>query len=133
MKTGAVAKRFGVDPNTITDWTNRFTEFFSSEAHSDNKKQRDYQPDDIVVLNTIRGYRAKNADWEEIRGLLAANERDTNLPPDFVSIDGGNALTIYAEMREMRVKLETAEAEIERLYQVIDDQRKQLEEKVEAE
>lgn len=133
MKTGSVAKKFGVDPNTITDWTDRFIEFFSGEAHPDEGKQRDYQPEDIIVLNTIRGFRGKNMAWDEIRVHLKEGERDSILPPEFVTIEGENAITVYAEMREMRVKLETAEAEIERLRQVAENERKRAEEQMKVE
>ncbi len=115
MKTGAVAKRFGVDPNTITDWTKRFKEFFTPEALADDKTQRDYQPEDVIVLNTIRAERARNANWEQIRAKLRAGDRDANLPPEFTTIDGESAITVYTELRELRSQLATANQEIERL------------------
>ena len=134
MKTGAVAKRFGLDPNTITDWTDRFKEFFAAEAiPSDERKQRDYQPEDIVVLNTIRAYRARNIPWDEINVHLKGGERETNLPPEFVSIDGGSAITVYAEMREMRAKLDLAESEIERLRKKNDDDWNRMNEQMKME
>ena len=133
MKTGVISRRFGLDPNTIADWTDRFSEFFTNEARAKNGKQRDYLTEDIIVLNTIRGYRARNVGWDEIRATLASGERDENLPPEFVTIEGENAITVYAEMREMRLKLDTAEAEIERLLQLIEDERRRADEGIQAE
>lgn len=115
MKTGPVAKRFDVDPNTIADWTRRFEEFFSPEALALGSTQRDYQPEDILILNTIRVERVKNTPWDEIRTVLASGHREGNLPPEFTSIDGAKAVTVYAELREITAKLEIANQEIERL------------------
>lgn len=133
MKTGTVAKRFDLDPKTVTGWTDMFAEFFTSSAKGEGQTQRDYQPEDLWAINTIKIERSKNAPFEQIRARLASHDFDTNLPPEFTTIEGDSAITVYAEMREMRVKLENAEAEIERLYRVIEDDRKQAEDKLQDE
>ena len=115
MKTGAVAKRFDVDPNTITAWTDRYSDFFSPEALGKDGKQRNYQPEDIIALNTIRTERAKNTTWEDLRAILESGYRNETLPPDFTPIDGAKAITVYTEMRELKTQLTNANAEIERL------------------
>jgi DNA-binding transcriptional MerR regulator len=115
MKTGTAAKRFDVDQNTIIAWTKRFSEFFTKEALAEGQTQRDYQFEDVIVLNTIRVERSKNTTWEEIRALLGSGYRDENLPPEFTSIDGTKAISLYAELRELSVQLRKANEEIERV------------------
>jgi DNA-binding transcriptional MerR regulator len=127
MKTGVVAKRFNVDPNTITAWTDRFADFFTSEAMARDKTQRDYQPEDIVVLNTIRVERIKNTKWDEILEILKSGRREGELPPEFATIDAANALTVYTEIRDLKTLLSNANAEIERLREDNTAQRKRLE------
>src|SRR5215207_6216433 len=115
MKTGAVAKRFNVDPNTITAWTDRFAEFFTPEAKAQDNTQRDYQDEDIVVLNTIRTARVTNTPWDDIRAMLNSGQRDGKLPPEFTNMDGTQVAAVYLDMREMVVRLNYAQAEIKRL------------------
>jgi len=131
MKTGAVAKRFDVDPNTITDWTKRFSEFFTSEALGQGQIQRDYQPEDILVLNTVRVERAKSTPWEDIRAVLKSGHRDSNLPPEFTSIDGSKAVTVYAEMREIKAQLTAANQEVERLRGELKTERENAQKRIE--
>ena len=128
MKTGAVAKRFNVDPNTITAWTDRFAEFFTPEAKAQDNTQRDYQDEDIVVLNTIRTARVTNTPWDEIRAMLNSGQRDGKLPPEFTNMDGTQMGAVYADMREMVVKLDYAQAEINRLSGDNAVQRKRIDE-----
>jgi DNA-binding transcriptional MerR regulator len=115
MKTGAVAKRFNVDPNTITAWTDRFAEFFTPEAKAQDNTQRDYQDEDIVVLNTIRTARVTNTPWDDIRAMLNSGQRDGKLPPEFTNMDGTQVAAVFSDMREMVVRLDYAQAEINRL------------------
>ncbi len=133
MKTGTVAKRFDLDPKTVTGWTDMFAEFFTTGAKGEGQTQRDFQPEDLWVINTIKLERSRNAPFEQIRARLASRDFDTNLPPEFTTIEGDSAITVYAEMREMRVKLENAEAEIERLREQVDDERKRADEQLRTE
>ena len=91
MRTGKVAKLFGVDTNTVADWTLRFSDFFTPEARGEVHSQREYQPEDLIVVNTIRMERKQNATWEKIRADLAAGHRVTQLPPEAMNIQGDNA------------------------------------------
>jgi len=131
VKTGKVAKLFGVDPNTIMDWTSRYAEFFTSESKGEVHSQREYQPEDLIVLNTIRTARKQNAPWEKIRADLEAGERETSLPVEAVTLEGDSALTLYSELRTTQLELRNAKEENERLRAALGDKDKALMEKAE--
>ena len=115
MKTGKVAKLFGIDNNTVVDWTTRFPEFFTSEALGETRSQREYQPEDLIVINTIRAARKDNTPWEQIRADLEAGERVTALPPEIMTMQGDSALVLYTQLRTAQLELRNAQEEIERL------------------
>ena len=125
MKTGKVAKLFGIDQNTIVDWTNRYAEFFTRSAQGvddlgQKRGQRDYLMDDLIVLNTIQTERANasdKSDWEGIRAQLAAGHRNSNLPPEASTISGESAIAVYSQLKVLETKLAASEAEVERLQQ----------------
>ena len=115
MKTGKVAKLFGIDNNTVVDWTNRFAEFFTREARGETRSQREYQPEDLIIINTIRAARKDNTPWEQIRADLEIGERETTLPPEVMTMQGDSALVLYTQLRTTQLELRNAQEEIERL------------------
>ena len=115
MRTGKVAKLFGIDTNTVADWTERFSEFFTSEARGEVSSQREYQPEDLIVVNTIRMERKQNATWEKIQADLAAGHRVTQLPPEAMNIQGDNAMQVYTELRTLQLELKGSQEENARL------------------
>ena len=131
MKTGKVAKIFGVDPNTIMDWTSRYSEYFTAESKGEVHNQREYQPEDLIVLNTIRTARKQNAPWEKIRADLEAGERETALPIEAATLEGDSALTLYSELRTIQLELRNAKEENERPRAALSEKDKALMEKAE--
>jgi DNA-binding transcriptional MerR regulator len=127
MKTGEVAKRFHLDSNTVTAWTGRFAEFFTPEALAKDKTQRDYQPEDIIVLNTIRVERIKNTKWDEILEVLKSDRREEELPADFATVEGANAVAVLTKIYSQDTLLATANAEIVRLREELAAERKEKE------
>jgi DNA-binding transcriptional MerR regulator len=115
MKTGKVAKLFGIDNNTVVDWTTRYSEFFTREALGENRSQREYQPEDLIIINTIRAARKDNTPWEEIRANLVIGERETALPPEVMTMQGDSALVLYTQLRTTQLELRNAQEEIDRL------------------
>ena len=115
MRTGKVAKLFGVDTNTVADWTLRFSDFFTPEARGEVHSQREYQPEDLILVNTIRVARKQNATWEKIQADLAAGHRVTQLPPEAMSIQGDNAMQVYTELRTLQLELKGSLEENARL------------------
>jgi len=116
VKTGSVAHKLGIkSPKTVINWTDMYSDFFSEGARRSNGLQRDYDHDDLIVLNTIRTERQRDSDWEAIRAALAAGYRDTNLPMEATVIEGENAMAVYGQIRVLEASLATANAELERL------------------
>jgi len=131
MKTGEVAKRFSKDPKTIRSWTDEFAEHFNPQALGSDGDQRDYTPGDIITLNTIRLSKGRDMPYEQIAARLSAKDFDANLPPDFQTIEGDNALTVYSQMKSLEVLLTSAQSEIERLRDQLSDDRKHYETRIE--
>jgi DNA-binding transcriptional MerR regulator len=117
MKTGTLAKRMKIDSKTVKAWTDEFKEFFTEDAlkEVDGQTQRDYHPDDIVSLNTIRILKSRKLRPEQIREQLDSGFRDNNMPPELSTIDGEGAMVIYAEVAQLRVQLKERDEELERM------------------
>lgn len=112
MKTGKVAKLFGIDPKTVTGWVEEFAEFFSDSAKAEEGSlQRDYLPEDLIVLNTVKNERAARTDVEAIRAKLRSGHRDTVLPPESAYIDKDNALAVYGQLKILQAEVERLRAE----------------------
>ncbi|MEZ4672535.1 MAG: MerR family transcriptional regulator [Anaerolineae bacterium] len=115
MKTGTVAKRFDLDQKTIKMWTDTFPDHFSEGARGEGRTQRDYQMEDLWVLNTIKIERTRNVPFEQIAAKLAAGDIDTNLPPEFTSIEGESAIAVYSELKGYQIQIESLTQEVDRL------------------
>lgn len=115
MKTGTVAKRFDVDQKTIKIWTDMFPDYFSDGALGEGRTQRDYEMEDLIIINTIRVERAKNMPFEQIGAKLAAGDLNTDLPPEFASIDGDSAIAVYSQIKSFQVQIDNLSQEVERL------------------
>jgi DNA-binding transcriptional MerR regulator len=122
MKTGSVAKLFGIDPKTVTGWVDEFPEFFSNGAKGDGLTQRNYLPEDLIVLNTIKGERALRTEVETIRAKLASGHRDTTLPPQ-EPMTRDNALAVYGQLRAIQAQLEDERQEKELLREELRQER----------
>ena len=130
MKTGKVARTFRIDPKTVISWTDAFAEFFSTEAQSSDvsgQAQRNYVFDDLIVLNTIRGFKALRLKDDDIRVRLGDGERDKMVPPEAATIQGENAIAIYTQMKALQVRLEGAEQEAERLKEEVQGKDQRIE------
>lgn len=115
MKTGTVAKRFDLDQKTIKMWTDMFPSYFSDGALGEGRTQRDYQVEDMAIINTIKIERARNVPFEQIGARLAAGDIDHNLPPEFAAIEGENAIAIYSQIKSFQVQIDSLLQEVERL------------------
>jgi DNA-binding transcriptional MerR regulator len=122
MKTGKVAKAFGIDRKTVSNWTDmpQLKKFFTAEAHSINRTQRDYLEPDLLVINTIRVLRNKSMDWDEIATFLEHGERERELPPSAMLVETTAPIAQYGRLVELQTALETAEEQIDELHEEIE-------------
>lgn len=122
MKTGKVAKVFGVDRKTISNWTDmpQFKNFFSSEALGMNRTQRDYLEPDLLVINTIRILRNRGEDWDEIAATLEIGERERELPISALLVETTAPIAQYGRIVELQTMLEAAEERIDQLKKQVD-------------
>ncbi len=115
MKTGTVAKRFDLDQKTVKIWTDMFSDHFTSSALGEGRTQREYQMEDLAILNTIKIERSRNIPFEQIGAKLAAGDIDSNLPPEFTSIEGDNAIAVYSQIKGFQIQIENLMQEVDRL------------------
>jgi|GEM_PF-3576574 len=116
MKTGSVAHRLGIkSPKTVISWTEMFSEFFSEGAKGGNGLQREYNHNDLALINTIRVERQRDSDWQVIREKLESGYLEASLPLEATVIEGENALAVYGQIKSLEAALDTANAEIERI------------------
>jgi DNA-binding transcriptional MerR regulator len=138
MKTGKAAKVFGLDPKTITNWTDNalLSKFFSRDALGEvGASQRDYNEADILVLNTIRLERSRGADWLQIAELLETGVRDKDLPPTAMMVETtmpiaqfGKIATLITERDNLKSEVERLNQELEKRDTTIDRQQHRIEE-----
>jgi DNA-binding transcriptional MerR regulator len=122
MKTGKVAKAFGVDRKTISNWTEmpQFKKFFTTDALGINRTQRDYLETDLLIINTIRVLRNRGDDWNEIADFLEKGERERELPASAMLVETTAPIAQYGRIVELQTALEAAEEQIEQLQDEID-------------
>ena len=131
MKTGKVAKAFGIDRKTVTNWTDmpQFQKFFTSEAQGIDRTQRDYLEPDLLILNTIRVMRNKSMDWEEIEIALENGERERELPASAMLVETTAPIAQYGRIIELQTALESAEEQIDELKEEVEKLRDEAQQK----
>lgn len=96
MKSGELAKRLRVTDATIRDWADQYSDLLSPQAR--NKRPRVFDPDDVMVMATIRWHREMDVPTphEEIRERLEKGERVDALPdlPD-AALEEARSITAY--------------------------------------
>ena len=125
MKTGKVAKSFGVDPKTVGNWTDMdvFQKFFTPEAlGKTGRSQRDYTESDLLVLNTIRAQRALGSDWVDIGTLLESGFREDEFPPQAMLVETTAPIAQYGRIVALMAERDASLAEIERLNSTVNQQ-----------
>lgn len=134
MKTGEVAKMMGLNPKTITNWTDQddLSVFFTEEArrNDETSSQREYSEEDVMVINTIRIHKTRQNTWRDVAKILATGHRETDLPitatltKTISPADQVAAMMlIKAERDTALAQLEDAMFEIERLRHELKEQR----------
>lgn len=134
MKTGEIAKMMGLNPKTITNWTDQeeLRMFFGDGAKIDETsgKQRDYSSEDVLVINTVRVHKTRRNTWKDVASLLMTGYRETELPASAAltkTISPADQMAammaLKAERDTAQAQLEDARLEIERLRNELKEQR----------
>src|SRR5215470_17720668 len=100
-KTGDIAIRFGLHPDTVRDWIDMFEDFFSVGARRGSGTQRVFTEQDEIVINTINELRKQRVDFEVIRARLAGGERLSALPLVNEPVPPESALAIYQKVTRL--------------------------------
>jgi len=128
MKTGKVAKAFGIDRKTVTNWTDmpQLVKFFSPEAQGIDRTQRDYLEPDLLVINTIRAKRNQSMDWDDIESFLESGERERELPVSAMLVETTAPIAQYGRIVELQTALEAVEEQIEIYQEEMDRLRQEI-------
>ena len=78
-KTGDVARRVGIHPNTARTWADTFSTHFSDSARGSRRK---FTEKDVRVLATIAHLRDRGFELDDIQDLLKNPENFVDLPPE---------------------------------------------------
>jgi DNA-binding transcriptional MerR regulator len=136
MKTGEVAKMMGLNPKTITNWTDQedLSVFFTEDSRrsDESSSQREYSEEDILAINTIRVHKTRQNTWKDVAKILATGHRETDLPitatltKSISPADQVAALMlIKAERDTALAQLQDAMFEIDRLRMELKEQREE--------
>ena len=80
LKVGEVAKSFNIDPQTVREWSEQFSEFLSPEANPPKGATRYYSPDDLMALAFVYQSRRGDATFDEIRDAMAVGQHRLTMP-----------------------------------------------------
>lgn len=69
-----IAGIFDVTSNTIRGWTKEFADYLSPNANPKKGNPRNYNENDLMVLNLVARYRGENASYGDIHTALANGE-----------------------------------------------------------
>lgn len=136
MKSGDLARLFGVSPETVRQWTEVYAEFLTGNAQAKNTRHRLYMESDILVLATVARYSADGLSRAHIREKLLAGERvehpgvanfgvDTRMVP-------AAAVEQLIDATELRIELEQIKAERDKLLELLERERAEHREREEA-
>lgn len=132
MKTGEVAKMMGLNPKTITNWTDQedLTFFFSEEARrsDETSSQREYSEEDVLIINTIRVHKTRQNTWKDVAKILSTGHRETDFPISAALTKSISPADQVAAMMLIKAERDTALAQLQDSMFEIDRLRKELKE-----
>lgn len=131
LKVGEVAKSFNIDPQTVREWSEQFSEFLSPEANPPKGATRYYSPDDLMALAFVYQSRRGDATFDEIRDAMAVGQHRLTMPnlvpvPDsgLAGLGRGTDLARRGEdSGELKGKLEAVTGERDRLHSELKEER----------
>lgn len=115
MKTGELAKRLDIHPNTLRSWVDGNLEFFSPDAYA---ARRRYNRADVVLLATIKELKAAGMTAPEIQAELKKGRRAQAeslaaeaMTPGIVA--RADLEMVQARVHDLTTQLEAARADLE--------------------
>lgn len=115
MKTGELAKRLDIHPNTLRSWVDGNLEFFSQDAYA---ARRRYNRADVVLLATIKELKAAGMTAPEIQAELKKGRRAQAeslaaeaMTPGIVA--RADLEMVQARVHDLTTQLEAARADLE--------------------
>lgn len=124
MKTGDIARYFGVSERAVQRWVKEFEKYLTPS----NTRHRVYSDDDMRVLAVVAKYSHESKTYDEIRERLEAGERveSEDLTPLYGSdtrMIPAAALEATLDATEIRVELESVKLERDRLIEDLEAER----------
>ncbi|MFP4320838.1 MAG: MerR family transcriptional regulator [Anaerolineales bacterium] len=124
MKTGDLARLFGVSITTIQNWINEFGDHLSDPAKKIGAKQRSFNEDDVLVLATVASLSADGLNYDTIRKRLADGERVEHPGVANYGVDTRMIPTAAVEQlidaTELKIELEQIKAERDKLLSMLE-------------
>lgn len=122
-KTGVVAKRLNIHPNTVRNYADKYSDLLSSDATG---RKRTFNYDDLLILATVSEFRDRGMEWEQIRVALEAGQRVGFVPeletPEIASARKALDLVpkphyerLQDEKRQVEQQLQEANSRLERV------------------
>ena len=119
MRTGDLAKQFGVSNTTVQEWSRLYSDFLSPKRGV----QRVYDENDLLVLATVAYYRHQSESHEDITARLERGERVDDAGTANFGIDTrmvpAAAVEQIIDGTEMRVELELVKQERDQLAETL--------------
>jgi DNA-binding transcriptional MerR regulator len=123
MKTGDMAKTLNVSRKTIANWVAvpEIRRFFSEGAlrmddDSDHSglttSQRDFNDEDLLVLNTIRLKKTRMNTWADVVKILESGQREGELPASALLVETLSPVEQARILMLARKDLEVAQGRI---------------------
>ncbi len=112
-----VQRLLGISKTTLRTWTIEYADFLSERARAEAGRARQFNPEDVVALNTIRHLVRKEgmSTYDAVRAALNTGRRINELPRR----NGGQGQYIVGELAQLQQRRASLEAEQDRLQKLI--------------
>jgi DNA-binding transcriptional MerR regulator len=118
-----IAQHLGRSGNTVRNRGERFADFLSPGANPPGDAPREYNDDDLLIMQTIEALYRQQLSYDEIEARLDAGERlEIEGPPPKAKRKAGQAQDQTAVVtQEFAAALQQQDSQIQRLQSRIDD------------
>lgn len=117
-KVGDVARRFGINPQTVRQWADEFAGYLSPDANPAKGETRVFDNDDLQVLALVAYMRNQGAGFDEIKAALDSGQRGLMMDVSAsqgATGDGINAGAYLARVEDLARDLGFTKGELSRV------------------